>query len=264
MKSPTSIGQRAPDVALGELFHENSKLRRNDIGARERIGTMTETDRLAYKRHLESFWGQKESISLIDHKITIATSLGDAIFKRRSTRHLNQGGLPTESLSYILQAANGSTGVDSTREGVLLATPSAGALFPVEVYVTLSASNAVGEGLYWYSGAQHELRVAFRKPIMRELARTTFYEETVANAAVCIVLALGLDQVFKKYGNRGYRFALLEAGHIAQNTLLVATAMGLAAIPIGGFVDDEVDDLLLLNVMRQSCVYIIAIGYPVV
>jgi SagB-type dehydrogenase family enzyme len=262
MKSPTSIGQQMPDVALGELFHENSKLRRNDIGARARIGTLTETDRTAHKRQMESSFGDKERISLIDPQMKITTSFEDAIRRRRSSRQLTEGTLSAESLSYILQAANGPTGPDSSLERVLLAAPSAGALFPVEVYAALPASNAFGAGLFWYSATTHALRVVFRKPMMPQLARTTFYEEVVSNAAVCIVLALALDQVFKKYGNRGYRFALLEAGHIAQNILLAATAVGLAAVPIGGFVDNEVDDLLSLSAMRQSCVYMIPIGHP--
>jgi SagB-type dehydrogenase family enzyme len=63
-----------------------------------------------------------------------------------------------------------------------------------------------------------------------------------------------------KYGLRGYRFALLEAGHVAQNVVLTATALGLAAVPLGGFYDRPTDEFLGLDGVNESTLYTIALG----
>jgi SagB-type dehydrogenase family enzyme len=65
-----------------------------------------------------------------------------------------------------------------------------------------------------------------------------------------------------KYGLRGYRFALLEAGHVVQNVLLACTALGLAAVPVGGFYDRPVDALLGADGVNESVVYAVSLGRP--
>ena len=63
-----------------------------------------------------------------------------------------------------------------------------------------------------------------------------------------------------KYGQRGYRFALLEAGHLVQNVLLAATALDIAAVPVGGFYDRRLADVLMVDGINEAPLYVVPLG----
>jgi SagB-type dehydrogenase family enzyme len=94
------------------------------------------------------------------------------------------------------------------------------------------------------------------------LARATSDPALFVNAGLVIILTGLFAKTTFKYGERGYRFVLFEAGHIAQNILLEATALGLGAVPVAGFVDDEVNALIDLNGVDEASLYLIVVGQP--
>jgi SagB-type dehydrogenase family enzyme len=88
------------------------------------------------------------------------------------------------------------------------------------------------------------------------------YPEIVSQASLVVIMVAVFARTCRKYGERGYRFVLLDCGHVAQNLHLVATAIGLGSVGIGGFLDDELNDVLDLDGVGEAVVHTIAVGWP--
>jgi SagB-type dehydrogenase family enzyme len=179
---------------------------------------------------------------------------------RRSSSSFAASGVALTELSKILALACGST---SGREGVRRrAAPSGGALYPVEAYVLNFNCVGLRPGVHHYLSAGHVLERLHDGPV-GEAARTFLPPGLVdGQPSLMIVLSAVFARTQLKYVERGYRFALLEAGHIAQNMLLAAEALGLAACPVGGFWDDPLNDLLGFDSNEEAAVYGVLIGAP--
>jgi SagB-type dehydrogenase family enzyme len=117
-------------------------------------------------------------------------------------------------------------------------------------------------GVYHYAADRRGLELLRRRDLIEQLSEATFDPATISGAAVVFILTGIFSRTYFKYGERGYRFALLEAGHICQNVLLEATALKLGAVPIGGFVDDKINEMLDLDGVDEAAVYLIAAGTP--
>jgi SagB-type dehydrogenase family enzyme len=118
----------------------------------------------------------------------------------------------------------------------------------------------LASGLYHFNPETWNLDVLRGADESAHLAACTFQPDLVQSAAaVLMVSAIFLRSTFK-YGDRGYRFALLETGHLAQNAILTAGEMGLAAAPVGGYVDRDVDDFIGCNGLDESVLYLLLVG----
>jgi SagB-type dehydrogenase family enzyme len=160
----------------------------------------------------------------------------------------------------LLFAAYGVTRSPSEgREICLRATPSAGGLYPLEVYLAVRSCTGLEPGLYHYDPLRHDLEVLGDAGAFEGAQRCLVQSEIVSTAAILIVTALFWRSRIK-YGLRAYRFVLLEAGHLMQNVLLAAEALGLGALPLGGFFDGEVEALLGVDGVNESVVYAAAVG----
>ena len=115
-------------------------------------------------------------------------------------------------------------------------------------------------GLYHYAPASNSLELIRELDAAQELARICYTAALAKSAAVIALTGISLKSRLK-YGERGYRFMLLEAGHIAQNALLAANALELGACPFGGFIDDDLDQLLGIDGLDEVSLYLIAIGH---
>jgi SagB-type dehydrogenase family enzyme len=180
-------------------------------------------------------------------------SLEETIAGRRSQRNFRDKNLSLEQISQILWAAQGITGKSGGFS--FRAAPSAGALYPMEIYLLTP------EGLYHYFPETHRLEVLGEKDLRRGLAESALGQEAVARAPLDIVICSVYERVKVKYGERGIRYAHIEAGHIAQNIHLEAVALGLGSVPIGAFNDKAVKEYLLLPADCEP-LYIIPVGYP--
>ena len=179
-----------------------------------------------------------------------STSLEEAIVQRRSRRSFTQQDLSWEQVSQLLWAAQGITD-ESTQ---FRAAPSAGALYPLELYVV------TGEGVYHYLPQGHELEKVLDGDFCPPLCEAALSQPAVEDAPVSIVIAAVYQRTEKKYGERAVRYVHLEAGHAAQNILLQAVALGLGAVPVGAFYDDKVQEVLSLPPDEEP-LYIISVGY---
>jgi SagB-type dehydrogenase family enzyme len=179
-------------------------------------------------------------------------SLEEALAKRRSIRSFSSAKLTWEEIGQLLWAAQGIT---EKRDGLRTA-PSAGALYPLEMYVVLDS------GVYHYQPRHHELKRTFENDVRGALSRAALGQESVREAPAVFAIVGVFERTTWKYGERGQRYVYMEAGHAAQNLLLQAAALGLGTVPIGAFHDEQVEKLLKLP-KDQKALYLIPAGRPV-
>jgi SagB-type dehydrogenase family enzyme len=137
--------------------------------------------------------------------------------------------------------------------------PSAGALYPLETYVVAPAVTGVEPGTYHYDPFRHRLALLGRLKFAD--LRESLVDQSLADATAALVVVTGMFWRSRvKYGPRGYRFALLEAGHLAQNALLAATDLELTALPVGGFHDAALDRLVGADGLDESSLYAVVLS----
>lgn len=178
-------------------------------------------------------------------------SLHALLWQRRSCRTLDETDLSREQIAQLVWAAQG---ISHSSEGFRTA-PSAGALYPLEVYLV------TGRGTYHYVPDSHVLARTTSRDLRRALRAAALDQEFVEEAGAVMVLVGVVSRTQRKYGPRARRYVYMEAGHAAQNVLLMATGLGLGAVPVGAFHDDRVARLLELPAGHEV-LYLIPIGRP--
>jgi SagB-type dehydrogenase family enzyme len=195
---------------------------------------------------------------------TSMSSVVELLVARSSCRKYQQGTLPREHLAVLLFGAGGLVGLSEYAPGLSLArraTPSAGALFPLEIYVVVERVDGIDDGLYRFNATSHTLQLQRAGSLLRGLGPLLLDQTYFDDANVVLVLAAALEPTLRKYGPRGYRYILLEAGHAAQNVSLLATELGLGSLCIGGFSDMELNGLLDLDGTHHAAIYCVGCGY---
>jgi SagB-type dehydrogenase family enzyme len=137
--------------------------------------------------------------------------------------------------------------------------PSAGALYPLELYVAAATVRGLVPGLYHFQPFRHSL--SFLAPLEWSLLRSALVDPSPLDTSAVLVVVIAVFWRSRiKYGLRGYRFALLEAGHLVQTIQLAATHLGLHALPVGGFFDRRLDQFLGIDGLDEAAVYAVALG----
>jgi len=168
-------------------------------------------------------------------------SVERALLQRRSLREFGTRSVTLADLSQLLWAAQGIT-----HESVQRTAPSAGALYPLSVYVAAGDVQSLDPGLYEYIPHQQALNsvvVGDRRP---KLAAAALDQEWIADAAAVLIIAADYRVTTRKYGERGVRYVHIEAGHAAQNICLQAESLGLGATVVGAFDEHRTRDVLEL------------------
>ncbi len=181
-------------------------------------------------------------------------SLEKTLSERRSVRDYADLPLTLEELSQLLWAAQGITDERGFRTA-----PSAGALYPLEVYAVVGKVTGLAPGVYRYEPEGHRLAKVLDGDLRAALARAALGQEPVREGAVSFVFTAIYERTTGKYGERGVRYVHLEVGHAAENLCLEVVALGLGAVTIGAFYDDEVAGLLKLGV-NEVPLYLIPVG----
>ena len=175
-------------------------------------------------------------------------SLWSAIAERRS-EHAFTGTLGIDALATLLLAGYGSRAV-----------PSGGALYPLELYVVTRRVTGLPRGVFHLDPELRLLEILREADVADELDAAMPARELLADASAVIFVTALFWRTRFKYGLRGYRFALLEAGHVMQNVLLAATVLGVTAFPLGGFYDTAVEELLGVDGVDESVLYGAVVG----
>ncbi len=178
-------------------------------------------------------------------------SVEEALRRRRSVREFSGKPLTYQQLGQLCWAAQGITQRDGRRTA-----PSAGALYPLELYVVTAI------GFFHYEPARHELQVLDRRDLRRDLHRAALSQDSVRDAAAVFVITGNYARTAGKYGSaRSPRYVHLEAGHAAENLLLEAVALDLGAVPVGAFDDARVQKAVSLPAGEEP-LYLIPVGHP--
>lgn len=180
----------------------------------------------------------------------------EALETRRSVRDYAAEPLSMVDLSRLLQAAQGIT--EERLE--FRAAPSAGALYPIELYPVVHNVAGLAPGIYHYAVEAHGLERLQEGDFRSRVTRAGVYQSFLGQAAVCFLLSAIFQRSRWKYRERAYRYVLLEAGHVGQNLYLAATSMGLGACAVGAFYDDQFNKLLGLDAQREAMLYVISVG----
>jgi len=192
-----------------------------------------------------------EAVALPAAAKSSKVSLEDALAVRRSLRDFQPQPLTAEQLGQLCWSAQG---ISDPARGYRTC-PSAGALYPLELYVVTA------EGVDHYLPASHALERLADGDLRSALMGAALGQRCVGRAPATFVIAADVSRTERKYGRRARRYVLMEVGHAGQNLLLQATALGLGAVPVGAFEDQAVADLLPLPA-SQEVLYLIPVGVP--
>ncbi len=188
-------------------------------------------------------------------------NLWQILSKRRSRRDYDQqAALSLEQLGLILWAAQGLTAQKGPY--YLRNAPSAGALYPIETYVCVERVNGLEPGVYHLNCKDFCLESVSPGSKAEELGQAAIDQNFCAQAALTFIWTALFRRNMVKYGHRGTRYMLLDAGHIAQNTALALTAQGLCGCPVAAFYDDRLNTLLGLDGQEESALYMMSAGLP--
>lgn len=181
-------------------------------------------------------------------------SVERALGSRRSVRSFGPESLSLSQLGQLLWAAQGNSAKPGGRTA-----PSAGATYPLEVFVASGRVRGLGSGLYRYDGNSHTLRRLGTKDLRRELGSAAYGQKWVVDAAAVVVLAADYSRTTSRYGERGRRYVHMEAGHVGQNVHLQCAALGLGTVMVGAFDDREAKRLIG---GRFDPLYLMPVGVP--
>ncbi|MBN1423632.1 SagB/ThcOx family dehydrogenase [Candidatus Fermentibacteria bacterium] len=167
--------------------------------------------------------------------------LHQALAQRRSVREYTDSPIDLKDLGQLLWAGQGVTSAEGFRTA-----PSAGGLYPLTLYAAVRAVDGLQSAVYRYLPHTHALAATRAPHVPLELWAAALQQEALRQAAVVIIVAGSVEITAEKYGDRAPQYAILEAGHAAQNVMLEAVALGLASVPIGAFYEGQVKSALAI------------------
>lgn len=165
-----------------------------------------------------------------------------------------------QDISYILYSSCGLIHTDGDFNHTRRPYPSAGARYPLEIYPLVLNVRGLKRGLYHYNVRDNLLELILEKDFSSWVLKAFGRQDWLLTASVIFIIAAVLERTRIKYRDRGYRFALLEAGHMGQNICLFAANRRLGTCALGGYIDAEVDKLLDIQLGREATLYVIAAG----
>lgn len=204
-------------------------------------------------------WGTlahaQDTIPLPPPRDTGPVSVEEALAKRRSCRSFAPLPLSLEEVAQLLWAAQGITDHSSG----FRTAPSAGALYPLEVYLVVGNVTGLAPGVYRYLPERHALSRTLSDDRREALFRAALFQRWVQEAPAVLVFAAVYERTTRKYGERGIRYVHMEVGHAAQNVYLQAEALGLGTVAVGAFEDRSVQNALQLP-EKEHPLYLMPVG----
>ena len=202
------------------------------------------------------FTKEPEMVKLPPARSEGHVSIESVLSLRRSVRSYSKQPLSLNELSQLLWAAQGINSRDIRRTA-----PSAGALYPLELYLVAGLTTDISPGVYRYSSEQHSLNLIKESDQRRALSGAALNQELIAAAPACFVITGVYRRTAKKYGKRARRYVQLEAGHASENILLQAVALKLGTVVVGAFDDQQVQRVLDLPAEHEPLL-VIPVGFP--
>ena len=257
--------QYEDSVAL--LYHENSKL--TPISSKL-FGMSIEkfNDPYYLKRAAQPFnvYPGREILKLKAQDSPICNNIFDLIENRKSVRNYNQSSITLSHMYYLLHYSYGicrKSPINGVEKGFWYyrTVPSGGALYPLEIY-PIVLRGEFGEGIYHYRPDIEAIELIKKGNYYPEMREMLFAEPNIelANASLVVIISSMFETTMLKYGERGYRFILLEAGFVSMNISLVCEALGLGSCMVGGYLDDELHRFLGIDGASEAVMNVMVIG----
>jgi len=237
---------------IGDLYHQETKYRRESVPRGELDWADQPSPDKEFPHALNRF-----SIRPPDQKD--GKSLWDAIAQRRSVREFSNQSLSFFEVSQLLWATQGIT--LKARGFDFRASPSAGALYPIETYLVANRVEEIPPGLYHYNVSEPQLVLLREGHFGPELCQAGLGQELLEEAACVFVWTAIIGRSKWKYRERAYRYIYMDVGHIGQALYLAATALDLGCCTVGAFFDEEVDHLIGADGKKEISVYLGAVGH---
>ncbi len=188
-------------------------------------------------------------------------SVEEAIYKRRSVRSFADAPLSLKEVSQLLWAAGGKT-VDGIT-GPTRAYPSAGAVYPLEVYLVAGNVTGLDPGVYRYNWKDNSLIPVREGDFRADLSMASLGQRMITQAPATLVVTMIPAKIVGRYGKRGLeKYTSMDAGHLGQNVHLQAGGMGLGTVMVGAFRDHEVSEVLGIKTREEVPLYIMPVGRP--
>lgn len=242
---------------IAEIFHENTKITHFDdnLISQNIPYRWVEINYKSYPRF------PKVKLSHIHSKKL--SEINKLLMKRRSIRDFKSQEISFDALSKILYFSAGiTTQKINDWNTSFRAYPPGGARYPLELYLVVFNVKNLVKGIYHFNVKYNTLELikggSFKNQMIKLFGNTNW----VGKAGFIVLVSSVFGRTLIKYGNRGYRLVLLEAGHLAQNIYLLSTSLKLGCCALGGFLDNQLNSLLNLEKTNESVIYALAIGKP--
>ncbi len=205
--------------------------------------------------------GEADQIQLPEPDAAAGPGLWDALRRRRSVRQYGDQPLELAVLSQLLWAACGVAG-RGVAGRILRTAPSAGARYPIEVYVVANRVRGLRNGLYHYQFPVNRLAPMAYGDLAVAAAAAAMGQDSCRQAPIVLVLTAFFERTVQRYHERSWRYVFLDCGHVAENVALAAAGLGLGTCMVGAFLDDQANELVRADGEREAVIYMIAAGYP--
>lgn len=236
---------------IGDLFQQETKYHRGKLPGGPLIWSA--------KPKTYKIYATSPRIELDTPELKGGMPLWEVIQTRQSIRGYRNIPLKKKHLSQLLWA---SQGISRETMGFEFRTaPSAGALYPVETYLVLNNVDGIEQGVYHYDVKNHQLDLLKSGDFRMDVARAALDQDMAYSANVVFVWTALFERSKWKYKQRAYRYIYLDAGHIAENLALAAVALGLGTCQIGALYDDEVNQIVDIDGVNESILYMSVVGY---
>lgn len=188
-------------------------------------------------------------------------SVEEALLLRRSIRDYQDKPLTIAQISQVLWSAYGVSDSIRYKTKKLLTSPSAGATYPLEIYILVGKVEGLEAGIYKYNSDKHTIKLLIKGDFRRKLMKASYHQEMLAEAPATIFWSAVFERTTSKYGKRGQeRYVCMDLGHSAQNVYLQCEALGLGTCAIGAMDDEETSELFMLP-KNETPLYSMPIGY---
>lgn len=195
----------------------------------------------------------------LDPEETEQMTFEQTVLKRRSQRIYTAETISFDTLSRLLYFTYGITGDGPQRE-LFRAAPSAGACHPIDLFVAVQNVDGLEDGIYIYDVARNSVRTHRTGLFQAALANACHDQAFVAESQIVIACVARWSRTLRRYGQRGYRYVYLDAGHILQNAYLEATYLDLRPCAVGAFDDVKMNTIFDVDEKEQIVIYMMAIG----
>lgn len=197
-----------------------------------------------------------DEVTLPEPQEQSAVSIEQSLAERRSVRSFTEEAVSLRGLGQLLWAAQGITSPEGFRTA-----PSAGATYPLEVYVVAERVEGLEAGIYRYVPQEHTLTQVAAGHFAQSLQEAALDQDPIGQAPVNLVIAAEFERTESRYADRGERYVYMESGHAAQNIFLQCQSLELDAVVIGAFTDSQVAEVAQLR-EEEEPLYIMPVGKP--